>query len=128
MLCLPGKDNPILTLHPQSDVCWLCEQHFKSKKKVSTITSVGFKTYKEYAKKWTAVEKGQSSFQNLHLILDKCNTIIAELLENETVKCHPQCLHDFTNDIKLNRILKQQIKEKEDISTEITVELKQGEP
>ena len=50
-------DNPMLTLHPQSDVCWLCKQHFKSKEKVSIITSVDFKTYKEYAKKWTAVEK-----------------------------------------------------------------------
>ena len=73
-------DNPILTLYPQS-ICWLCEQHFKIKEKVSTITSVGFKTLKEYAKKWTAVEKGQSSFQNFYLILDKCNTITAELLE-----------------------------------------------
>ena len=63
MLCIPRKDNPILTLHPQSDVCWLCEQHLKSKKKVSTITSVGFKTLKEYAKKWAAVEKGPSSFK-----------------------------------------------------------------
>ena len=50
-------DNPMLTLHPQSDVCWLCEQHFKSKEKLSIITSVDFKTHKEYAKKWTAVEK-----------------------------------------------------------------------
>ena len=65
-----------------------CLQHFKSKEKVSTTTSVGFKTVKEYAKKWTAVEKGPSSFQNFHL-MDKCNTITAELLENETVKCHP---------------------------------------
>ena len=44
------------------------------------------------------------------------------------MKCHPQCRHDFTYDIKLNRILKQQTKEKEDISTEITVELQQEEP
>ena len=43
------------------------------------------------------------------------------------MKCHPQCRHDFTNDIKLNRILKQQTKEKEDISTEITVELQEEE-
>ena len=50
-------DNPVLTLYPQS-ICWLCEQHFKIKEKVSTITSVNFKTHKEYAKKkWTAVEK-----------------------------------------------------------------------
>ena len=81
--------NPILNLHPQSDVCWLCEQHFKSKEKVSTITSEGFKTLKEFAKKWKAVDKGRSSFQKLNLILDKCNTITAELLENETFKCHP---------------------------------------
>ena len=57
-----GQSN--ITLHPRSDVCWLREQHFKSKEKVSTITSVGFKTVKEYAKKWTAVEKGQSNFKN----------------------------------------------------------------
>ena len=113
MLCFPRMDNPILTLHPQFDVSWLCEKHFKSKEKVSTITSVGL-TLKEYAKKWTAAEKGPSSPQNFHLILDKCNTITAELLENETVKCHPQCRRDFTNDIKLKRILKQQIKEKEE--------------
>ena len=61
----------------------------KAKKKVSTITSVGFKTLKEYAKNWTAVDKGQSSFQNFHLILDKCNTITAELLENETEMSPP---------------------------------------
>ena len=95
MLCNPRRDNPILTLHPQSDVCWLCEQHFKSKQNVSTMASVGFKTLKEYAKKWTAVEKGQSSFQNFHLILDKYKTITAELSENEIVKCHPQWRHDF---------------------------------
>ena len=63
MLCFPGMNNPILTFHPESDVCWLSEQHFKSKEKVSTITSVGFKTLKEYAKKWAAVEKGPSSFK-----------------------------------------------------------------
>ena len=34
----------------------------KAKKKVSTITSVGFKTLKEYVEKWTAVEKGPFSF------------------------------------------------------------------
>ena len=106
MLCSPTMDNPILTLHPQSDVSWLCEQHFKSKEKVSTRTSVCF-TLKEYAKKWTAVEKGPSSFQDFHFILDKCNTITAELLENETVKCQLQCRLGFTNDIKLKRILKQ---------------------
>ena len=43
------------------------------------------------------------------------------------MKCHPQCRHDFTNDIKVNRILKQ-TKEKEDILTEITVEPQQEEP
>ena len=73
-------------------------------------------------KKWTAVEYGSSSFQNFHLILDKCNTITAKLSENETVKCHRQCRGDFTNDIKLNIILKQQTKEKEESSTEITAE------
>ena len=98
-----------------------CLQHFKSKEKMSTITAVGFKTLKEYAKKWTAVEKGPSSFQNFHLILDKWNTITADLVENETAKCHPQCRRDLTNDVKLNRILKQQTKEKEQISTEIAV-------
>ena len=25
-------DNPVLTLHLQSNVCWLCEQHLKNKK------------------------------------------------------------------------------------------------
>ena len=35
---------------------------------------------------------------------------------------------DFTNDIKLNRILKQQTKEKEEISTAVTLELQQEEP
>ena len=35
---------------------------------------------------------------------------------------------DFTNDMKSNRILKQQTKEKEEISAEITVELQQEEP
>ena len=55
-------ENWILTLHPQSDVCWLCEQHFKSTEKISSITLVGFKTLKEHAKNWTAVEKGTSSF------------------------------------------------------------------
>ena len=78
--------------------------------------------------KWTAFEKGPSSFQNFYLILDRCNTITAELLESETVKYHPKCRRDFTNDIKLNTILKQQTKEKEEISTEITVELQQEEP
>ena len=67
---------------------------------------MGFKTLKEYAKKWTAVEKGSSSFQKFHLIVRKCNTTAAELLENETVKFHPQCRRDFTNDIKLNKIVK----------------------
>ena len=42
------------------------------------MTSAGFKTLKEYAKKETTVKKGQSSIQNLHLIFDKCNTITAE--------------------------------------------------
>ena len=98
-----------------------CLQHFKSKEKMSTITAVDFKTLKEYAKKWTAVEKDPSSFQNFHLILDNWNTITADLVENETVKCHPQCRRDLTNDVKLNRILKQQTKEKEQISTEIAV-------
>ena len=44
-------DTPILILHPQSDVSYLGEQHLKSKEKVSTKTSVDFKTLKEYAKK-----------------------------------------------------------------------------
>ena len=86
MLCFPGMVSPILTLHPRSYVCSICE-HFNSKEKVPTITSVGFNTLKEYVKKWTAVEKSSSSFQDFHLILDKCNTITTELLE--TVKCHP---------------------------------------
>ena len=68
MLCFPRMDNAILTLLPQSDICRLCEQHFKSKEKVSTITLVGFK---EYAKKWTAVEKRPSSFQKFHSFLNK---------------------------------------------------------
>ena len=72
-------DNLILTVHPQSNVCWLCEQHFRSQEKVPTITFVGFNALKEYAKKWAAVEKGSSSFQNFYLILDKCITITAEL-------------------------------------------------
>ena len=120
-------DNLILTVHPQSNVYCLCEQHFKSKEKVSTITSLCFNTLKEYAKKRTAVEKGPSSFQNFYLILDKCNTITAESLENETVKCHLQCRCDFTNDIKLNNI-KTTNKRKEEISMEIIVELQQEEP
>ena len=63
-----------------------------------TITSEGFKNVKEYTKDWTAVEKR--------------NTITAELLENETVKFHPpSAAAILTNDIKLNRILKQQTKE-----------------
>ena len=43
-LGFPRMDNPIVTLHPQSNVCWLCEHYLKSKEKASTITSVGFKT------------------------------------------------------------------------------------
>ena len=113
--------NPILTLHPQSDGCWLCEQHFKSKEKLSTIMSAGVNTLKEYAKKCTAFEKGPSSFQTFHLIFDKCNTITAESLENEAVKSHPQCCRDIKNDIKSSIILKQQTKEKGKISTEVTV-------
>ena len=89
MLYFPRMDNPILILHPKYDVCWLCEQHFQNKEQLSTITSVGFKTLKEYAKKWTAVGKVPSSFQNFYLILDNCNTITAVLLENKTVKSHP---------------------------------------
>ena len=90
----------------------MCKLHFKVKEKVPTITSEGFKNVKEYTKDWTAVEKRPSSFQNFHLILDKCNTITAELLENETVKFHPpSAAAIWTNDIKLNRILKQQTKE-----------------
>ena len=104
MLCFPRMDNPVLTIHPQSDVCWLCKQHFKSKEKVSTKMSVGFKIFKKNATKWTAVEKGPSSFQNFHLNLDKCNKITAELLENETVKCHPQCRLDFTHIKTTNKI------------------------
>ena len=51
-------------------------------------------------------------FKNFQLILEKCNTITAELLENETVKFHPpSAAAVLTNDIKLNRILKQQTKE-----------------
>ena len=69
MLCFPRMDNPILTVYSQSDVCWLCEQHFKIKEKVSTITSVGFKTLQEYAKKWTAVKKGPSGFKIFILFL-----------------------------------------------------------
>ena len=125
MFYFPRTDNPIVSLYPQSDLCRLCEEHFKSKEKVSTIRSVGFRTLKEYATKWTAVGKGPSSFQKFFVILDKCNTITAELLENEIVKCHPQCQCDFPNDIKLHKILKQQTKEKEKISTEIIVELQQ---
>ena len=70
--------------------------------------SVGFKVFKKNAKKWIAVKtKGPSSFQNVHLNLDKCDKITAELSENETVKCHPQCLLDFmhiktTNKIKIS--------------------------
>lgn len=66
--------------------------------------------------------KGRSSFQYFHLILDKCNTVTAESLENKTVKSHPQYLRDFTDDVKLNRVLKQQQqKEKVKTSTEILV-------
>ena len=57
MLCFPRMDSPILTLHSQSDVCGLCEQHFKSKEKLSTIMSVGFNTFKEYAKKMDSCRK-----------------------------------------------------------------------
>ena len=90
--------NSILTLYPQSDVCWLCKRNFKSKEKLSTITSQAlFKTLEKYVKKWTALEKGRSSFQNFHFILNKCNAISAESLEIETLKCHPQCLRGFTN-------------------------------
>ena len=49
MLCFPGMVNPILTHHPQSD--------FKSKEKMSTITAVGFKTLKEYAKNGQLLKK-----------------------------------------------------------------------
>ena len=72
--------------------------------------------------------KRSSSFQSFHFILDKWNTITVELIENQTVKYHPHCRRDLTNDAKLNRILKQITKEKEQISTEITAELQQGEP
>ena len=90
--------NPILTLYPQSDGCYLCQQHFKYKEKLSTITSqILFNTLKEYAKKWVAVKKGSSSFQHFYFILENCNTISAESLENVTLKCHPQCLRGFTN-------------------------------
>ena len=104
MLCFPRMDNPILTLHPQSDVCWLYEQHFKSQEKVSTKTSVGLRFSRKMPKKWTAVEKGPSSFQNIHLNLDKCDKITAELLENETVKCYPQCRLNFTHNKTINEI------------------------
>lgn len=67
---------------------------------------MGFKTLKERTKKCTAVKKGPSSFQNFYLILDKCNKITAESLENETVKCHPRWRRSFTDDIKLSRLLK----------------------
>ena len=85
---------------------------------------MGFKTLREHSQKWTAVQKGQ----NFHLILDKCNTITAELLENETVKYHAQCSRDFKSDIKLDSVLKQKAKEKEESSTEITLVQQQVEP
>ena len=73
---------------------------------------MGFKTLREHSQKWTTVQKGQ----NFHLILDKCNTITAELLENETVKCHAQCSRDLKSDIKLDSVLKQKAKEKEEFN------------
>ena len=84
---------------------------------------MGFKTLKEYA-------KNEQLLKKVHLVFKifKCNAITAELFENQTVKGHPQCRSDFTNNIKLNRILKQQTKENEEISTEITVELQQEKP
>ena len=85
---------------------------------------MGFKTLREHSQKWTAVQKGQ----NFHLILDKCNTITGELLENETVKYHAQCSRDFKSDIKLDSVLKQKAKEKEESSTEITLVQQQVEP
>ena len=78
MSCFPRMDNPLLTIYQH----FKATQHFKCKEKVSTIASVGFKTLKEHARKWTAVK---NFFQNLHLILDKCNTITAKSLENKTV-------------------------------------------
>ena len=120
-------DNPILMLHRQSDICWLCEQHFKSKGKFSAMTSVNFTTFKEYARNWTTVEKGPSNFQDFHLTLGKCNAVTAESLKNETLKCHPQCRPDFTNDTTLNRILQQQTKEKEEHLPEVTKEQQEEE-
>ena len=67
---------------------------------------MGFKTLKERTKKYTAVKKGPSSFQNFYLILDKCNKITAESLESQTVNCQPQCLRDFANDTILNNNIK----------------------
>ena len=66
--------------------------------------SVGFKIFKKNAKKWTAVEKGPSSFQNFHLNLDKRNKDTAEFLKNETVKCYSQCTLDFTHIKTTNKI------------------------
>ena len=54
------------------------------------------------------IPKIGQSLKNVHLVFK----ITAELLENETVKFHPpSAAAILTNDIKLNRILKQQTKE-----------------
>lgn len=80
MLCFLRMVNSILTLYHKSDVCSLYEQHVKSKEKVLTVTSLCFEAIKEYAKKWTAIENGPSSFQNLHLIFDKSSAVMAKSL------------------------------------------------
>ena len=125
MLSLPKMDNLILMLHPQSDVCCLFDQHFKSKEKVLAIKLMSFETPKEQTIKWTVVEKGSSSFQNFHLVLGKCNIVTANSFENKTLKCHARYHRDFTNQAKLNKILQQQIKEKKESSTEITEDQEQ---
>ena len=47
------------------------------------------------------------------------NTITAETLEGETLRCDSHCRRDFTKETELSRI-SQQTKEKEEILTEIT--------
>ena len=128
MFCFPRMDSLILTLSIHNLIFAGCVDNISKQRKSVNNNVCGFQNSQGICQKWTAVGKGLSSFQKFHPILGKCNTVTAELLENETHQCHTQCRRDFTNDIKLNKILKQQTKLKEEISAEITVNQQQEEP
>ena len=88
--------------HLTSKKCYLCKNQVKGEEKVSNINAAGIDTITICVEKQ---ETRKHRIKNFHLVSNKVKNVSCESLKNNKLICHSQRRRDFTNDVKISRLV-----------------------